>query len=110
MTVLEVLINLVALFLCDRFGQAKEMVHKTSEYYKQFISTISASSIKKWTRDIVSAESRRLKDPTAMDIVGTHLGISANPAESGINPNRLTEVGSQWLTLALSIEEKQCVF
>ena len=86
------------------------MVHKTSEYYKQFILTISSRSIQKWTQDIVSAESRRLKDPSAMDIIGTHLDVSPDPAESGSHPNHLTEVGSQWLILALLIEEKQYVF
>jgi hypothetical protein len=103
--------SLVALVLCDRFGQAKDMVHTTSEYYTQFTSTISAGALKKWTKEIESAESRRLEDPHAMDIMGAQqLEITADLAQSGFNSNRPTGAGSEWLNLALSIEEKQYVF
>ena len=47
----------IALFLCDRFGQAKDMVLKTSEYYTQLTSTISPAAQKKWEQEIKSAES-----------------------------------------------------
>ena len=101
---------LVALVLCDRFGQAKDMVHTTSEYYTQFTSTVSAGALKKWTTEIESAESRRLEDPRAMDIMRAHQPeVTTDPAKLGSNPNRPTGVGSEWLNLALSIEEKQYV-
>ena len=102
--------RLVARFLSDRFSQAKDMVHSTSQYYTQFTSTISASALKIWTKEITSAESRRLKDPSAMDIMCAQQpdGI-ADPAQSGFTQTPLTGVGSQWLNLALSIEERQYV-
>jgi hypothetical protein len=86
------------------------MVHTTSEYYTQFTSTISAGALKKWTKEIESAESRRLKDPRAMDIMRAHQQeITADPAQSVSEPNSITEIGAQWLNLALSIEERQYV-
>jgi hypothetical protein len=87
------------------------MVHTTSEYYTQFTSTVSAGALKTWTKEIELAESRRLKDPRAMDIMRAHQPVfNTDPAESGSNPNRPTGVGGEWLNLALSIEEKQYVF
>ena len=62
----------VAHALCDWFGQAKDMVQTTSEYYAKFTSTISAGALKKWTQEIETAESRRLKNPKAMDIMCAH--------------------------------------
>ena len=101
---------LVALVLCDRFGQAKDMVQTTSEYYTKFTSTLSATAVKKWTKDIETAESKQLKDPQAMDIMRAHQPESSgNPGHSGADPNRSSEVGNQWLQLALSIEERQYV-
>lgn len=86
------------------------MVQTTSEYYTQFTSTVSASALKKWTKEITLAESRRLKDPRAMDIMRAHQPeINSGLAESEADHNHLSGVGSQWLNLALSIEEKQYV-
>jgi len=62
----------VALALCNRFGQAKEMTQTTSEYYAKFASTLSASAINKWTKEMETAESKRLKDPQAIDIMRAH--------------------------------------
>jgi hypothetical protein len=86
------------------------MVHKTSEYYTQFSSTVSAGALRQWTKDITSAESRRLKDPRAMDIMGAQKEVNADPARSGSDPSRLPGIGTHWLNLALSIEERQYVF
>jgi hypothetical protein len=99
---------LLALVLCDRFGQAKDMVHSTSEYYTQFTSTVSAGALKKWTTEIELAESQRLKDPSVMDIMRAQQPEgTADPIQPGADPTRATGVGSRWLSLALSIEEKQ---
>jgi hypothetical protein len=100
----------VAHALCDRFGQAKDMVRTTSEYYANFTSTVSAAALKKWTREIETAESRRLKNPEAMDIMCAHLPESSGDlGNSGSNQKRSSEKGNQWLQLALSIEERQYV-
>jgi len=84
------------------------MVHTTSQYYTQFTSTVSATSLKIWTKEITSAEGQRLKDPCAMDIMrANQLDDFADPAQTDSEQTRLTGVGAQWLNLALSIEERQ---
>ena len=84
------------------------MVHTTSEYYTKFISTISTGALKKWTKGIKLAESKRLKDPRAMDVMRAHQTKSnTDPGQSLPDPNRSHELGIEWLTLALSIEERQ---
>jgi hypothetical protein len=106
----ELISCLVALVLCDRFGHAKDMVHTTSEYYTKFTSTVSAGALKKWTKEIEEAESKRLEDPSAMDIMRAHQTEQAtNTGPSGGEPSCSIEVGTQWLNLALSIEERQYV-
>src|SRR5882757_1549920 len=96
--------------LCNRFGQAKDMVHTTSEYYSKFTLTVSAGALKKWTKEIELAESKRLKDPRAVDIMHAHqTELTAEPAPSGPSQNRSSAMATQWLNLALSIEERQYV-
>jgi hypothetical protein len=86
------------------------MVQTTSEYYTKFTSTISAGAVNKWTKEIETAESKRLKDPQAMDIMRAHQPeLNADPGSTVTGPNRSSEVGNQWLQLALSIEERQYV-
>jgi hypothetical protein len=83
------------------------MVLQTSEYYTHLSSTISAGARKTWEQDITSAERQRLEHPRAMDIIGTQrVDVDAG---SGSSSNNLTGVGSRWLDLALSIEERQYV-
>ena len=86
------------------------MVHTTSEYYIKFTSTLSAAALTKWTKEIETAESKRLKNPCAMDIMrAQQTELSADPGLSVARPNRSSEVGTEWLNLALSIEERQYV-
>ena len=87
------------------------MVTKTSEYYTQFSSTVSQAALKKWTKETTSAESQRLKNPRAMDVMRAHRHeVNTDPPSSGNHPALVTGVGTEWLSLALSIEERQYVF
>ena len=100
----------VALVLCDRFGHAKHMVDQTLAYYTQFESTVSPGALQKWTKEITSAEKRRLKNPSVMDIIGAHPHHpSADSAQLASNPNLPAGPGAEWLDLAFSIEERQYV-
>ena len=82
------------------------MVHKALEYYSLFSSTVSAGAIRKWTQDMTTAESRRLKNLEEMDIIGAQKhGFHAEPALT-----HLAVTGNEWLNLALSMEERQYVF
>jgi hypothetical protein len=84
------------------------MVHTTSEYYTKFTLTVSAGALNKWTKEIEFAESKRLKDPRAMDIIRAHqTELTADPGPSAPIQNRSSEVANQWLNLALSIKERQ---
>jgi hypothetical protein len=81
------------------------MVQKTSLYYNQLSATIPASLKNKWEKEIKSAEERRLQDPAAMDIIGTQ-NIDVIPGQVPEQVAR-SRVGTQWLNLALSVEERQ---
>ena len=87
------------------------MIHTTSEYYTKFTSTLSAAALKKWTKEIETAESKRLNNPHVMDIMRAHQTElrSADPGLSGAEPNHSSELGTQWVNLALSIEDRQYV-
>ena len=52
------------------------------------------------------AESRRLKNPQAMDIIGA----LKNEYPPELSPNHSNVTGNDWLNLALSMEERQYVF
>jgi hypothetical protein len=95
--------------LCDRFRQATDMVHKTSSYYTQLSSTIAVALRKKWEEEVTSAENRRLEDPSAMDIIGAQ-DVDLPTSQSAPQPDRRTTAVHAWLTLALSIEERQYVW
>jgi hypothetical protein len=95
----------IGLVLCDRFRQSNDMVQKTSLYYNQLSATIPASLKNKWEKEIKSAEERRLQDPAAMDIIGTQ-NIDVIPGQVPEQVAR-SRVGTQWLNLALSVEERQ---
>jgi len=86
------------------------MIHTTSEYYTKFTSTLLAAALKKWTKEIEMAESKRLNNPHVMDIMHAHqTELSADPGLSGAKPNPSSELDTQWLNLALSIEDRQYV-
>jgi hypothetical protein len=69
------------------------MVEKTSTYYTQFTSMVSAGALRKWTKDIESAENWCLIDPTTMDIMGAHKDIETDPGQAGLEPSRLSSIG-----------------
>jgi len=99
------IIRSVAAVLCDRFGQAQEMVQKTSDYFNQMSCTITLQARNKWEQQLMVAEKRRLEDPSAMDIIGAQqMGVDGRT-----DPSLVTYSGPEWLTLALSIEERQFV-
>ncbi len=83
------------------------MVRETSLYYDQMSSTVPRALKNMWEAEITRAESRRVKNPSVMDIIGarvTRVDPSPNPIPTQSSRSR-TEM--QWLDLALSIEERQ---
>ena len=57
---------------------------------------------------MTSAESRRLDDPLAMDIIGAQ-EVDLPASESALRSDHRTTAVHAWLNLALFIEERQCV-
>ena len=85
------------------------MVHTTSEYYTQFTSSITAEAIRKWTKEITSAEAKRLKNSCVMDVMSAHhTEFTPDPVQSESCSTRGAGTDIR-LTLALSIEERQYV-
>lgn len=94
--------------LSDRFEMAQDMVRQTGLYYEQMSSSILASSRRTWEQEITLAESQRLRDPAAMDILGAR--TTENTTDSGPGQSSLAGPqgpGPKWLLLALSIEAQQ---
>lgn len=72
------------------------MVQRTIEYYNKCTSTIPARTLRQWQQEIKLAESRRLTEPSAMDIVGVQEdNINTNSGENTSNPNQNTGVDPQ---------------
>lgn len=94
-----------AAVLCKRYIQANEMVQDTIHYYDQMSSIVAPALKQQWEKEIVGAESQRLKNPSVMDIIGAHeIHFQSGPT-SGEQPQKNME----WLDLALSMEERQYV-
>ena len=83
------------------------MVRETSDYYDQMSSTVAQALRDMWETEITLAESKRLRDPSVMDIIGVRkvqMNVQSDPTEVGRGRSDL-----QWLELALSMEERQLV-
>ena len=99
-----------AVVLSDRFLQARDMVKETSDYFVQMSETIPTHLRNTWLKQIEKAESCRKKDPSGMDILGADATdpLLQIPASAPV-PGAASSQDEEWLLLALSIEERQCV-
>jgi hypothetical protein len=96
----------LATALSDRYRMAREMVRECKAYYDQISSTILGSLKRQWEKEIKSAETERFENPSAMDILGAREMQSA-PNDPMPDETRQPEYGTNWLHLALLIEEQQ---
>jgi hypothetical protein len=94
---------IIAVVLCNRFIQAKEMVQETIRYYEELTSIVPPALAQKWEKEISVAEGKRLQKPEAMDIIGAQ-DIHIRP---GPSPSDQPQNNMEWLDLALSMEERQ---
>jgi hypothetical protein len=83
------------------------MVRVTERYYNQLSSTISAVWRSQWEKDIKKAESQRLTKPSVMDIMGAKIQPVGGVPTPRPRPDGPDRSGTLWLTLALSVEERQ---
>jgi hypothetical protein len=84
------------------------MVQEATDYYNKMTSIVPHTLLNIWTKAITFAESRRMSDLSAMDILGAQVVVT-NPDPLPVL-NDSTASAHQWLNLALSIEERQYVF
>jgi hypothetical protein len=72
------------------------------------VKGISTSDLEAWELEIQIAESSRLNDRSAMDILGAREFNEDVSAASGVSDQQV-EAGSagEWIELAIDIEEKQ---
>ena len=94
--------------LSNRHAQASEMSQEVNSYFSELTASIPAQDWQQWDKEIKDAESRRLVDPTAMDI------LCARDVTNGEQP--IPVVASQahtcterWVQKAIDMEERQCV-
>jgi hypothetical protein len=81
------------------------MVQDTIHYYDQMTSIVAPALKRKWEREIVQAEHQRLENPSCMDIIGAqNIQIRLGPS-----PATQAEMNTEWLDLALAMEERQYV-
>lgn len=94
--------------LVKRYEQAAESVKEAEEYFEKMTDTIEKGSVEEWEAEIVIAERERFQTPAAMDIMGTRLAAAINNSSDWTEENS-SSAEEEWITLALSVEEKQCV-
>ena len=87
---------------------AREMVRETTSYYNDLSSPISESIKKTWEREISLAESQRMTNLSAMDLLGARDVDPQIPAPISSDAQSF-QSDKPWLQMALSIEEHQYV-
>jgi hypothetical protein len=95
--------------LTGRYRQAVESFQVANEYFEKLSATIDQKDIEKWLSEISNAESNRLETPEAMDVMGTRQVTAAGKSNPNLHSHEETSPGEEWITLALTIEERQYV-
>jgi hypothetical protein len=92
--------------LCTRYAQASAMAQTTREYFEKLSSAVSMANRRQWTEEIRHAESHRLADPTAMDILRVQKH-KQNDKSMPYTEGRDHTLVEEWVQMALDVEEKQ---
>jgi hypothetical protein len=94
--------------LCRKFQKAKAMVASAEEYFINVSTGILPNVLAGWEAEIVEAESRRLTDKAAMDIMKARAAATHhNDVVPG--PDGPIEREEEWIKLGLTMQEKQYV-
>jgi hypothetical protein len=77
-------------------------------FYTDIAGGIDAADMNKWEIEVTAAESTRMMDRSAMDLIGARKDVAAPPAET---PARTSGRGSvfHWIQLAIELQEQQWV-
>jgi hypothetical protein len=75
------------------------------DYYSRLVAGIGANDIQQWEDQIAEAEKQRFDDRSVMDIIGSGTPELTTDGTESVPTQTVT---SEWIQLALEIEEKQC--
>jgi hypothetical protein len=93
--------------LTTRYVEATQMARSANQYYHDLVQGIDSKDIAGWEAEITYSENNRSHDKSLMDIIGARRspsGTTPAPMPSPM-PRPLTD----WIHLAIDIEEKQYV-
>jgi hypothetical protein len=79
----------------------------SEDYYARLTSAIDPNHVTEWERQMTAAEQRRVHDRAAMDVVGSILPPDPAPVAPDSGATLSPDITSEWLQLALVVEEKQ---
>jgi hypothetical protein len=77
-------------------------------YLSELTASVPAEDWQQWEKEITDAESRRLVDPTAMDILCARDAANHEESMPAVESQAHTCTES-WIQKAIDIEERQCV-
>ena len=94
--------------LSNRHVQASEMSQEVNSYFSQLTASIPAQDWQQWDKEITDAESRRLVDPTAMDILCAR-DVTIGEQSIPVVASQAHTCTERWIQKAIDMEERQCV-
>ena len=80
---------------------------KAKEYFAKMSVSISAALRMQWEQEITDAESRRMDNPAAMDILGAATKPSSKAHDNVQSPEY--SIVEEWIQMAIESEKMQCV-
>jgi hypothetical protein len=92
--------------LSSRHLQASEMSLAAQSYFLKMTESIAVRDWHKWESEIKDAESRRLDEPSAMDILGARKAPEDDRTKHH-NDHEMHTHTEKWIQMAIDIEEKQ---
>ena len=91
--------------LCSRHAHASIMAKEALVHFMGQSSSIPDEYRKHWEQEICQAESCRLQDRAAMDVLGVRQVMP--PTDATNSQETMNEPVELWVELGLTIEEKQ---
>jgi hypothetical protein len=79
----------------------------SEDYFARLTSGIDPNHVTEWERQMVAAEQQRVHDRSVMDVVGSISVPDASPVAPNSETTLSSDITSEWLQLALVVEEKQ---
>ena len=95
--------------LIGHYRQVVELLEEAEVYFEKLTESVSMDDTEKWSKEINEAEIQRFQTPAAMDIMGTrNVAVEKDNISTVVDQEKFAPV-VVWISLALTVEEKQCV-